>query len=66
MNKHFSSAVGVVILDETQRRTPGITVKMLGDEVLTVSAGFENVQIVPFPPVTLQAVAFCALVVQVY
>ena len=66
MNKHLSSVVDVVILDEKRRRTPGITVKMLGDDVLPVSADLEDVQIVPFPPVTLQAVACCALVLQVY
>ena len=52
---------GVLILNETQRGTSEIAVKMLCAEVLLVSTDWQDVQIIPFLPAILSAVASCVL-----
>ena len=52
----------MLILDETQQGTSEVAVKVLCAGILRVSTGWQDVQIVPFLPAILSAVASCVLV----
>ena len=61
----FQALSGVLIADGSRQGTSGVTVKMLIDGVLPVSAGLEDIRIVLILPITSQAVASCLLMVPV-